>query len=129
VDYEVASIPSSPEPQPPDLPRYLESPTRLHADLRRPDGSPKSEAEYRAFIESRGQKYAKKDQQLYAKAKGWWEREGQALAEATSQAPESKPEPRPVETPPVAEYTFCSLSELCDLAHRVAGHLQEGGAK
>jgi len=114
-----------PEPQQPDLPRYLESSMRLHADLRRPDGSPKSEAEYQALVESRGQKYAKRDKQLYAKAKGWWEREGQALAETASQEPE--PEPEPPATPPVTDYTFHALSELCEVAQQAAAQLQGGG--
>ncbi|MCZ7571614.1 MAG: hypothetical protein M5U01_23950 [Ardenticatenaceae bacterium] len=124
---EATSAAAPPEPPPPDLPRYLESPTRLHADLRRPDGSLKSEAEYQALIESRGQKYAKKGRQLYDKAKGWWEREGRKLAQATPQEPEPKLEPAPTEKPSVAEYTFRSLSELCDLARRVAGQLRDGG--
>lgn len=125
---EAASAIAPPEPPPPDLPRYLESPTRLHPDLRQPDGSLKSEAEYQALIESRGQKYAKKDKQLYAKAKSWWEREGRAMAEAASQGPEPEPEPAPPETPPVSEYTFGTLSELPDLVRHVAAQLREGGA-
>lgn len=124
---ETATPVAPPEPQQPDLPRYQESPTRLHADLRRPDGSPKSEAEYQALIESRGQRYAKKDKQLYDKAKSWWEREGQALAEATSQEPEPEPEPAPPETPSVSEYALGTLSELPDLAQRVAEALRKGG--
>lgn len=116
------------EPQQPDLPRYLESPTRLHVDLRRSDGSLKPEAEYQALIKSRGQKYAKKGKQLYDKAKGWWEREGQKLAEATPQGPEPEPEPTLTETLLVSGYTFHTLSELCDLAQRVAGELGEGRA-
>lgn len=115
-----------PAPQQPDLPRYLESPTRLHADLRREDGSLRSEAEYQALIESRGQKYAKKDRQLYDKAKSWWEREGKELAQASSQEPE--PDPAPLEPPPVSEYTFHTLSELPDLAQHVAEVLRKEGA-
>ncbi|HIQ04135.1 MAG TPA: hypothetical protein EYH31_00390 [Anaerolineae bacterium] len=122
---EVAADIAPPEPSPPNLPRYLESPIRLHADLRREDGSLKSEAEYQALIESQGQKYAKKDKQLYDKAKKWWKREGKELAEATPQGPE--PELAPTETPPVSEYTFRSLSELLDLAQRVADELRKEG--
>jgi len=122
---EDTSVIAPPEPKPPDLPRYLESPTRLRPDLRRPDGSLKSEAEYQALIESRGQKYAKKDKQLYNKAKGWWKREGRELVQAPPQEPE--PEPVPIETPPVSEYTFRTLSELPDLARRVAEALRTGG--
>jgi CRISPR-associated protein Cmr2 len=121
-------VPSAapPEPQQPDLPRYLESPTRLHADLRSEDGGLKSEVEYQALIESRGQKYAKKDKQLYDKAQSWWEREGKELAQS-SQEPEPEPEPAQPETPPVSEFTFRSLSELCDLAQEVAERLRKRG--
>ncbi len=123
------AIPSetTPEPQQPDLPRYLASPTQLHADLRREDGSLKSEAEYRAWIESQGRKYGKRYKQLYKKAQKWWEREGKQLMEAGEQEPATEPEPTPAETPPVAEFTFHTLSELLDLAQRVAAQLQEGG--
>jgi CRISPR-associated protein Cmr2 len=124
---EAAPAVAPPEPQPPDLPRYLESPTRLHADLRRPDGGLKSEAEYQALVESRGQKYTKSDKQLYAKAKGWWEREGRAVAEAASQEPETEPEPEPPETPSVSRFTFHALSELCEVAEQVTAQLQRGG--
>lgn len=113
------------EAQPPDLPRYLESPTRLHPDLRREDGSLKSEAEYQALIESRGQRYAKKDRQLYEKAKNWWEREGKALTEASSSEPE--PKPAPPEPLPVSEYTFRSLTELYEAARQAADALRKGG--
>lgn len=115
------TAPSSapPEPQQPVLPRYLESPTRLHPDLRREDGSLKSEAEYQSLIESRGRKYIREDEQL-------WEREGRTLAEGASQEPE--PEPALPETPPISEFTFRTLSELCEVTRRVAEQLREGGA-
>lgn len=122
----VSAAAPSEQPQP-DLPRYLESPSRLHPDFLQPDGSLKSEEEYQALIESRGQKYTKKDKQLYAKAQSWWEREGQKLAQGASQEPEHEPQPVPAETPPVSEYTFHSLSELCAVAQHVAEQLQEGG--
>ncbi|GAB4533715.1 MAG: hypothetical protein Kow0063_16010 [Anaerolineae bacterium] len=122
---EAAPCDAPPEPQPPDLPRYLESPTHLHPDLRREDGSLKSEEEYESFIESQGKRYGKKDKQLYDKAKRWWEREGRALAEAPPQ--ESEPEPELLETPPVSKFPFCTLSELCQVAQQVAVQLQGGG--
>jgi len=121
---ETAQASAEPRPRPePALPRYLESPTRLHPDLRRPDGSLKSEEEYRAFIESRGRKYSKKCKQLYDKAKAWWEREGQALMEAASQKPEPEPEPVPPKTPPIAEYTSRTLNE--NELHQVAKQVAE----
>ncbi|MCX7609756.1 MAG: hypothetical protein N2049_11165 [Anaerolineales bacterium] len=109
-------------PPQPELPRYLETPTRLHTDFRREDGTLKSEAEYQALIESRGQKYAKRERLLYAKAKAWWEREGRALA----QAPEPEPEPASPAPPPVSEYTFRSWKELHQAVQRGA-ELLEGG--
>lgn len=116
------SVPKTPKP---DLPRYLKSPTRLHADFRQPDGSLKLEAEYEALIKSRGGRYGKKDKQLYEKARKWWEREGRQLTEAAAQEP--TPEPIPTKTPPVTELTFATLSELRELAHRVAAQLRNGG--
>jgi len=125
---EAAPPAASPEPEPaPDLPRYLESPGRLHADFCRPDGSLKSEAEYQALVESRGEKYAKRDRQLYDKAEGWWEREGRQLVNAAPQEPEPEAEPPSSETPPVTEWTFPTLSELRELARRVADQLRKGG--
>jgi CRISPR-associated protein Cmr2 len=122
---EAAPPPAAPPTQQQSaLPRYLESPARLHSDFRRPDGGLKSEGEYQAFIESRGQTYAKKDKQLYEKAKGWWEREGRAMAEVASQEPEQKP--NAPESPPIAEFTFNTLNELYDLARRSANQLREG---
>jgi len=116
--------PVEPQPEPsPDLPRYLESPVRLHPDFRRPDGSLKTEEEYQALIESRGQKYAKRDRQLYEKAKAWWEREGRVLAEAPTEEPEPSAEPAPL----VAEWTFTTISELQEVARKVATLLREGG--
>lgn len=116
-----------PEPPQPGLARYLESPTRLHADLRREDGSLKSEAEYRTLVESRGRKYAKNDKQLYEKAKRWWEREGQKLAQSAPQ--ESAPEPPapPRVTLPIAEYSFRNVSKLPEVAQQVAAQLRERG--
>lgn len=119
---------TTPIPEPvPDLPRYLESPTRLQADFRRPDGSLKLEAEYKALLESRGGKYVKRNRQLYEKAQKWWEREGRQLAEAAAQEPKTETAPTPAATPPISEWTFATLSELQGLAQRVADHLRNGG--
>lgn len=108
-----------------NLPRYLEASSRLIEDLRQPDGSIKTEEEYRASIEKRGQKYTKKDCQLYAKAKAWWEREGRTLAKAPTGESGFATEPLLLPTPEVAEWTFASLSELQDVAQNVATLLQE----
>jgi len=123
---EATSTPAAPpEPEQPKLPRYLESPGVLHPDLRRADGSLKSEDEYRLLIEGQGKKYGKKHRQLYEKAKRWWEREEQKLSEATPREQESEPEL--TKAPSVSDYTFRSLSELCDLAQHVAKQLRKEG--
>lgn len=120
--------PVSPVPQQAptsDLPRYLESPTRLHAEFRREDGSLKLEDEYRALLESRGQKYGKKEKQLYDKAFKWWEREGKGLLEEGAVQPER--EPVLPEILPVVKRTFVALSALQAVAQEVAGALRKEG--
>lgn len=120
-----AATPTSLAQIPPDLPRYLESPRSLHADLRQPDGTLKSEAEYQALIESLGQKYTKKSKLLYEKAKGWWEREGRAAISATPEP--SEPEPVTKPTPPLLERSFGTLGKLYDVAQELARLLRQGG--
>ncbi len=114
-------------PAAPDLPRYLETPTRLHPDFRQADGSLKSAAEYEAFIKSQGQQYGKKEQQLYEKAQKWWERESRQLAATAATEPLAEPAPAAPATPAVTELTFASLSALREHAQRVAAQLRSGG--
>ncbi len=111
----------------PHLARYLETPTHLHADFRRPDGSLKSAVEYEMFIKSQGRQYSKQDRQLYDKAQKWWEREGKQLAEIA--ATESVAESVPVTSAqsPVTERVFTTLSGLQEQAQQVAAELSEGG--
>ncbi|HXF65059.1 MAG TPA: RAMP superfamily CRISPR-associated protein [Caldilineaceae bacterium] len=117
----------APQPEPvPNLPRYLESSVRLHADFRRTDGSLKSAAEYEAFVKSRGEQYGKKERQLYEKAQKWWEREGRQLAEATAQEPEAEPAPTSPPQPRLTELTFATLSELREVAQHMAAQLRNG---
>lgn len=119
------ALPESAQPVP-SLPRYQESPMRLHSDFRQPDGSLKSETEYESFIKNRGGQYAKKDKQLYEKAQKWWEREGRQLAEAKAQEPMPEPASTSTQRPPVTELTFATLSEMRELAQRVAAQLRNG---
>lgn len=109
------------------LPRYLETPTRLHADFRRPDGSLKSAAEYEAFLKSKGRQYGKQERQLYEKAQKWWEREGRQLAEAAAKEPVEQPAPATPSQPPVTERMFTTLSGLQEQAQQVAEQLRSGG--
>jgi len=108
-----------------NLPRYLEASNRLIKELRQPDGSIRTEEEHRTLIEERGQKYTKKDHQLYAKAKAWWEREGRTLAKDPTGESKFATKPLLPPMPKVAEWTFASLSELQDAAQNVATLLQE----
>lgn len=109
------------------LPRYLSAPGQLHADFQSADGSLVSEADYQQKIESRGQKYAKKDKQLYDKAKAWWEREGKALVEETKSLPEHQETPIPSE-PRIAKCIFAHWDELQAKADELAKILAGDGA-
>lgn len=113
------------EPPSPTLPRYLQSPTRLHQDLCRPDGTLKSEAEYEQLVRNGHRQYGKAEKQLYGKAKKWWEGQGRKTAEDS--LPKAPAEP--VDAPPVKMLEFESLTALCELAATVANALQIGGGK
>lgn len=123
---EVKGTSSQQEKQLPDLPRYLEACGQLIEELRLPDGTLKPEEEYRQWVESSGSKYKKGKQQLYAKAKAWWDREGRHLRETGIPAPEGVPREDVTEAPPVQVYTFRSLGELSSAAQDAARDLQGG---
>ncbi len=110
-----------------DLPRYLSAPDRLSPDFASETGSLKSEAKYQKLVEVRGQKYTKKDKQLYDKAKSWWEREGRQLAQ---QQPEPEVALDPiVETPPypLAREAFETFAELPTATKKLANILHQIG--
>jgi CRISPR-associated protein Cmr2 len=115
---------SEPEQPTASLARYLESPTLLHGDLRQPDGSLKSEAEYQALVTSRGGQYRKSEKQLYDKARKWWDEQSRRMAEAQAAIP--GPAPEPVQTPPVTRMEFDTLNKLRELAKGIATHLRNG---
>ncbi|MCL5960772.1 MAG: hypothetical protein M1358_15970, partial [Chloroflexi bacterium] len=74
-----------------------------------------------------GIEIAKKDKQLYDKAKAWWEREGKALLEQVA----PQPEPTMVQPPsrsPVAKRSFANWSELQTQAAELADRLTGGSA-
>lgn len=112
-----------------DLPRYLSAPDQLHPDFLNPAGALKSEDEYGAFVEGQGQKYKKKDSQLYAKARQWWETEGQQLAGETET---SEPEPPAAEAEDIRPVwwsrDFDSFKKLLEIAEDGANYMkkQEG---
>jgi CRISPR-associated protein Cmr2 len=120
-------VPVQQEPEPPpDLPRYLSTPNQLHPDFRADDGSLKSEAEYRALIESRAQKYGKKNKLLYEKARNWWEREGKTLAEKKQEEePEPKPETREKLKPIITTRDFKTFDELVGITVQLTSALAE----
>ena len=118
-----SAVPTTEPISKPDLPRYLESPTCLHPDFRREDGSLKSENEYRTLVESRGQEYGKKQKQLYEKARKWWEHRGKALWEESGAQSEGEAESQEILT--VVKRTFETLSELQAVAQEVADALRK----
>jgi len=127
---EAASPPSAlPQAEPPAvvLPRYLVSPSQLHPDFCKADGSIKSESEYRALLESCGKCYKKKDSQAYAKAKSWWEREGQQAAKGTKPELVLEATQASTEKVLVSEWAFSSLSEMVTQVKIAASRLREGG--
>ncbi|NOK58641.1 MAG: hypothetical protein GFH27_549301n329 [Chloroflexi bacterium AL-W] len=131
LNYEIESSvteTASFAPPQPDLPRYLAATGQLHADFVSETGNLKSEAEYQRLLEVRGQTYGKKEKQLYAKAKGWWEREGQYLAQ---QPQESGSEPELVsEAPypyPLACETFGIFADMPAKAEKLANALRRRG--
>ena len=79
------------------------------------------------MIEGQGRRYKKKEQQLYQKAKKWWEEEGRSYWEGVEPSEESAAESIFPESPAKSEYTFTSLSGLVDLAQQVASQLKAGG--
>lgn len=110
-----------------ELARYLEAPGRLHRDLRREDGSLKSEDEYRAFLQSQGRQFGKADRQLYEKAKKWWEREGKISAAGATSGESMSPEACE-RSRPLLKRKFTSLSEFVQTAEKVSLLLRAGGA-
>lgn len=120
---------ASSAPAQPDLPRYLVARDQLHPDFASETNGLKSEAEYQKLVEARGQNYAKKDKQLYAKAKGWWERKDQQLAQQP-QEPAAEPKPPPAAPPPypLALETFDKFAELPIKAQKLAGALRQTGS-
>lgn len=108
-----------------ELARYLEAPHTLHPNFRREDGSLKSEAEYRTWVESRGGKYKKMDKQLYDKARKWWQSESQTRQEKTDPS-QQHAEPARTAAPARVERSFSSLSALTEIAGQLATILQIG---
>jgi len=114
-------------PAQPDLPRYLAAPDQLHPDFVSAAGGLVSEADYQRLIEGRGHKYAKKDKQLYGKAKSWWEREGQQLAQPLTAAVEPEPPPQQPAPYPLARETFATFDKLSTKAQTLAAALEQMG--
>lgn len=118
-----SAVPTTEAMSKPNLPRYLESPTCLHPDFRREDGSLKSENEYRALVENRSQEYGKKQKQLYEKARKWWKHKGKALWEESGSRSEGEAESLEILT--VVKRRFETLSELQVVAQEIADALRK----
>ena len=121
------SVPDAvpPAPAQPDLPRYLAAPFRLDPDFVSETGGLKSEAEYQRLITGRGQRYAKKDKQLYDKAKSWWEREGQQLAQQPEPEVELEPTPEIPPSYPLASETLDTFNDLPVKTQKLANALRQ----
>jgi len=121
------SVPDAvpPPPAQPDLPRYLAAPFRLDPDFVSETGGLKSEAEYQRLITGRGQRYAKKDKQLYDKAKSWWEREGQQLAQQPEPEVELEPTPEIPPSYPLASETLDTFNDLPVKTQKLANALRQ----
>jgi len=132
LELKVAGLPPEeprePEPVKPKhrkkLRRYWKAENQLKDEFLTPEGEFVSEEQYKAYVESLGREYTKPDQQLYGKARNWWEREGKALAEQRAKEPE--PEPETAE-PQWAERTFTSLGEMAEKLEHLADALAEKG--
>lgn len=73
-----------------DLPRYLKAENQLADEFLNSDGACVSVQQYQAYIESQGRKYSKADQQLYDKARKWWNRTEKDLAQQKAETPTPK---------------------------------------
>ncbi len=127
---EKTPVPPTTQPEPLKAPsRYQEPSGELIADLRRDDGSLKSETEYQAMIEQQGRQHGKKDKQFYEKAAKWWEREGREMWQQSQQTmPEPEPEPDAEPEPKLPKLTICSfgtLHGLCEKVDMIATALEE----
>ncbi|MCW5881987.1 MAG: hypothetical protein KIS91_13725 [Anaerolineae bacterium] len=95
------TLPAAPS-RDPSLPRHFAAPGVLKREYLNPDGT------FRERTAAEIGRLSKSDKQVYEKAKGWWEREGKALA---SQPP-APIEPPPPSAPVWASCTFSSFDEL-----------------
>jgi CRISPR/Cas system CMR-associated protein Cmr1 (group 7 of RAMP superfamily) len=71
VDSKIAQSPL----QTTKLPGYLKNPNELNDDFLNPDGSFKTEEQYKNFLVSKKAKFSKKRKQQYEKAKNWYEKQ------------------------------------------------------
>ncbi len=114
-----SAVPAEATPAP-ALPKYLAAPGRLKAAYLTPDGV------FRERSQAELANLTKTQRQEYDKAKKWWEREGQALA----QAPPPEPQPEAVPLAPTwfrREFkTFAELLEKVGEAEKTL--LPTGGA-
>jgi len=101
----------------PEIEPFLTEPGSLE-DFITPEGNFRSEEDYSLVLQARGQQYTRKKRQLYRKAKHGWESGGQTTY-------------RRYQLARTSEHTvlfFSSLTELPQVAQRLAEVLENGGA-
>lgn len=103
------TLPAAPS-RDPSLPRHFAAPGVLKREYLNPDGT------FRERTAAEIGRLSKSDKQVYEKAKGWWEREGKALA---SQPP-APAEPPPA-SPPVPVWASCTFTSFDELTKQLSG--------
>lgn len=96
------------------LPEYLIAVGQLHPNFQNPDGTFKTQAQYKAFLNSQNKNHNKK---LYKEAKEWVETKDKKLAE---------PEPKKLVTKLSFSKLDSSSNSLCDRAKEMAKYLCNG---
>ena len=115
-----APVSSAPPPAEPQLPKYLQAPGKLKDEYLNPDGG------FRERNQAELARMTKTQKQEYEKAKRWWEREGQTLAEQppTPAEPEAAPP-----APQWLRREFTSFGQLREKTNEAAQAIQMGGAQ
>lgn len=92
----------------PSLAKYLAAPGQLKAEYLNPDGT------FRERTEAELSKMTNPNRKTYKNAKGWWEREGKALASQPPAPAEPPPPPAPV-------WASCTFTSFDDLSKQLSG--------
>ncbi|MEA3309794.1 MAG: hypothetical protein U9Q70_09830 [Chloroflexota bacterium] len=97
------------------LRRYWKAENQLKDEFLTDTRELSPESQYKAYIQSLGQEYTRTDRQLYNKARKWWEREGEELAEKASESEKLESKVESAEPENLwAERTFASLTQMVE---------------